>query len=213
MISTISMIKKRFICAVLNLAVLLMCITAISAASKTYTVVSGDTLWKIAQKFEIGVNELIKANPQIKNPEYINAGDKITIPEVSSLTTLEDEVIRLVNIERARYGLPALEKNWRVADIARTKARDMIDNKYFAHNSPVYGSPFNMMENFGLKFSSGAENIATGQKSAAEVMKAWMNSPGHRANILSRTVTEIGVGAAKAANGTLYFIQLFIKPY
>ncbi|MCL2774652.1 MAG: SafA/ExsA family spore coat assembly protein [Oscillospiraceae bacterium] len=185
----------------------------VSAAPKTYTVVSGDTLWKIAQKFEIGLSELIKANPQIKNPEYINVGDKINIPEGAALATLEDEVIRLVNAERDKYGLPPLTKNWEVARVARIKAQDMIDRKYFSHNSPIYGSPFNMMENFGLKFSSAAENIAQGQKSAAEVMNSWMSSPGHRANILSRTVTQIGVGAAKAANGTMYWVQLFIKPY
>ncbi|GHU38854.1 hypothetical protein FACS1894105_13200 [Clostridia bacterium] len=69
-----------------------------------------------------------------------------------------------------------------------------------------------MMEDFGLSFSSAAENIAMGQKNASEAMKSWMNSPGHRANILSRTVTEIGVGAAKTSNGTLYFTQMFMKP-
>ena len=216
MIKKIKTNKKRFICAFFVLIVLALSITMsipASAAVKTYTVVSGDTIWKIAQKFEIGVNELIKANPQIKNPEYINVGDKITIPEGAPLATLEDEVIRLVNAERDRYGLPALEKNWQVARVARLKAQDMIDNKYFSHNSPTYGSPFNMLENFGLRFSSAAENIANGHKSAAEVMRSWMSSPGHRANILSRTVTQIGVGAAKAANGTLYWIQMFIKPY
>ena len=88
----------------------------------------------------------------------------------------------------------------------------MIDKKYFAHQSPTYGSPFTMMQNFGLRFSSAAENIAYGQRTAQEVMNAWMNSPGHRANILSRNLTEIGVGAAKAANGTIYWTQMFLKP-
>ena len=208
------MIKKRFIrLTCLFLVLINIFCVSVSAASKTHTVVSGDTMWKIAQRYEIGVSELIKANPHIKNPDMIFVGDKLTIPETAPLSALEDEVIRLVNVERAKNGLPALTKNWEVARVARIKAQDMIDNKYFAHNSPVYGSPFNMMENFGLRFSSAAENIAYGQKTAAAVMQTWMNSPGHRANILSKTVTQIGVGAAKAANGTLYWTQMFIKPY
>ena len=210
----IKTMKKRFIKFICLFIVLInIFYITVSAASKIHVVVSGDTMWKIAQRYEIGIDELKKANTHIKNFDYINIGDKITIPEAAPLSTLEDEVIRLVNIERSKYGLPAFEKNWEVARVARYKAQDMIDKKYFSHNSPIYGSPFNMMENFGLRFSSAAENIAMGQKSAAEVIKTWMDSPGHRANILSRTVTQIGVGTAKAANGTLYWTQLFIKPY
>jgi len=204
-------ISKKFICALIILAALLS--TVVSAETKTHTVVEGETIWKIAQKYEISVDELIKANSQIKDRDYIEVGDKITIPEIKSLSVLENEVIKLVNEEREKYGLPALVKNQELCRIARMKAYDMIENNYFAHNSPIYGSPFNMMEHEGLNFSSAAENIGMGQRTAAEIMKSWMDSPGHRANILSKTVTNIGVGAAKAANGTLYWSQLFIKPY
>jgi len=185
---------------------------AVFAQGTTYTVVSGDSMWKIAVKYEIGISELLKANPQITNPAMIMPGQKVNIPEAAPLKTLEDEVVRLVNVERSKNGLPALGNNWQVARVARTKSQDMIDKNYFSHQSPTYGSPFNMMENFGIKFSSGAENIAYGQKTAAEVMNGWMNSAGHRANILSRNITQIGVGCAKKANGTLYWTQMFIKP-
>ncbi|GHV13362.1 hypothetical protein FACS1894219_08070 [Clostridia bacterium] len=187
-------------------------ILTVSAAARVYTVVRGDTMWSIANRYEIGVSELIKANPQIKNPALINVGDKITIPDAAPLSATEDEIIKLVNAERGKNGLPPLKKNWQLSRVARIKSQDMADRKYFSHNSPVYGSPFRMMEDFGLSFSSAAENIAMGQKNASEAMKSWMNSPGHRANILSRTVTEIGVGAAKTSNGTLYFTQMFMKP-
>lgn len=182
------------------------------AASTTYTVVSGDSMWKIAVKYEVGLSELITANPQIKNPALIYVGQKITIPESAPLKSLEDEVFRLVNVERAKQGLPALTYNWQAARVARLKSQDMIDRNYFSHTSPTYGSPFTMMQNFGLRFSSAAENIAYGQRTPAEVMNAWMNSPGHRANILSRNVTQIGVGAAKKSNGTIYWTQMFLKP-
>lgn len=194
------------------IAVLALTIT-ISASPITHTVNSGESLWKIAQRYEIGMQELKTANPHIKNFDMIYVGDKINIPEAAPLKTMEDEVIRLVNVERSKYGLQMLTKNWEAARVARIKSQDMIDKKYFAHNSPTYGSPFNMMENFGLKFSSAAENIAMGQRTAADVMNAWMNSPGHRANILSKTVSQIGVGAAKSANGTMYWTQMFLKPY
>jgi uncharacterized YkwD family protein/spore coat assembly protein SafA len=185
---------------------------SVDALATTYTVVAGDSLWKIAVKFQIGLSELIAANPGLKNPALIYVGQKIYIPNAAPLQTVETEIFKLVNVERSRNGLGALTYNWQVARVARTKSQDMINNHYFSHTSPVYGSPFRMLENYGLKFSSAAENIAYGQRTAQEVMTAWMNSAGHRANILSRNITQIGVGVAKASNGTLYFTQMFIKP-
>ena len=169
------------------------------AQSTTYTVVSGDSLWKIAVRYEIGLSELKKANTQIKNFDLIYPGQKIFIPEADPLVSLEDEVIRLTNIERTNRGLPALSKNWEVSRVARYKSQDMINKNYFAHQSPTYGSP-------------AGENIVYGQRSPKEVVNSWMNSDGHRANILSRNFTQIGVGGAKKANGTLYWTQMFIRP-
>lgn len=182
------------------------------AQGAIYTVQPGDTMWKIAVKYETGISEIIAANPQIKNPSMIYPGQKITIPNADSLKAQEDEVVRLVNIERAKTGLPALVSNWQAARVARYKADDMLKNNYFSHISPTYGSPFDMMGKFGLQFSAAGENIAEGQRSPQEVMNAWMNSPGHRANILSPAYTQIGVGAAKASNGGLIWVQEFLKP-
>lgn len=181
-------------------------------AATTYTVQAGDSLWKIAVKFEIGLSELIKANPQIANPAQIYVGQKITIPNAAPLQSVEQEIFTLVNRQRGYSNLPLLTYNWQAARVARIKSQDMIDSGYFAHISPSYGSPFKMLESFGLKFSAAAENIAYGQQTAQAVMNSWMNSAGHKANILSRSVTQIGVGVAKASNGTLYFTQLFLKP-
>jgi len=183
------------------------------AQSITYTVQPGDTMWKIAVKYQIGVSEIIAANTQIKNPNLIYPGQKITVPNIDDIKAQENEVIRLVNAERAKNGLPALKTNWEVSRVARYKSQDMINKNYFAHQSPTYGSPFDMMESFGIKFSAAGENIAKGQKTPAEVMNAWMNSPGHKSNILSRSYTEIGVGLAKNKNGVCYWTQMFIKPY
>lgn len=183
------------------------------AQAASYTVVSGDSMWKIAVKYEIGLSELIQANPQIKNPGLIYVGQKINIPAADPLSSYEKEVIRLTNLERTKRGLPALTENWQLSRVARYKSQDMVNNNYFSHTSPTYGSPFTMMQNFGLRFSAAAENIAYGQKTPQEVVTSWMNSAGHRANILSAAYTQIGVGAAKKANGTLYWTQQFMRPY
>ena len=199
----------------LVLTVLIFSATGLTAFAQgtTYTVARGDSLWKIAVKYEIGVSELIKANSQIANPNLIYVGQKINIPEEEPLKSLEAEVVRLINIERTNRGLPALTTNWELSRVARYKSQDMIDKNYFSHTSPTYGSPFTMMQNFGLKFSAAAENIAYGQRTPQEVVNAWMNSSGHRANILSASYTQTGVGAAKKADGTLYWTQMFMKPY
>lgn len=87
----------------------------------------------------------------------------------------------------------------------------MRDKKYFSHTSITYGYPFKMMEDFGIKYTAAAENIALGQKTPQEVMNAWMNSPGHRSNILGASFDQIGVGVARAKNGTYYWTQMFIR--
>lgn len=204
---------KKTLALLLSICLVFAISTTAYAQATTYTVVSGDSMWKIAVKYEIGVSELIKANSQITNPGMIYVGQKINIPAADPLKTYETEVIRLTNLERTKRGLPALTTNWQLSRVARYKSQDMVNKNYFAHESPTYGSPFKMMENFGLKFSAAGENIAYGQRTPQEVVTSWMNSPGHRANILSTAYTQIGVGAAKKANGTLYWTQQFIKPY
>lgn len=202
--------KKKI--AAFTLAFILVASSAF-AQTTTYIVRSGDSMWKIAVKYQVGVSEIIKANPQVKNPAMIYPGQKLNIPTVpTDIRTQENEVIRLVNVERTKRGLQPLKANWELSRVARLKSQDMANKGYFSHQSPTYGSPFNMMENFGIRFSSAGENIAYGQKTPAQVMTAWMNSPGHRANILSPSYTEIGVGLARNKNGVPYWTQMFIKP-
>ena len=124
---------------------------------------------------------------------------------------IEEEVIALVNQERSRSGLPALTYNSDLANVARTKSADMAQNNYFSHNSPTYGSPFDMLQTFGIPFTAAGENIAKGQTTAQEVMNAWMNSSGHAANILNSNFSEIGVGYVYN-NGVPVWTQMFIHP-
>lgn len=122
------------------------------------------------------------------------------------------EVLRLVNEQRAQNGLAALTLSDKLCELATLKAEDMVANGYFDHTSPTYGSPFEMMRQFGVTFSSAAENIAYGQRTPEQVMTAWMNSSGHRANILGQSYTEIGIGIATDSNGRLYWVQMFRRP-
>lgn len=175
-----------------------------------YSVRIGDSLWKICQKYEIGASEILSVNPQITNPDMIYPNQVIKIPDLSEIKALEKQVLTIVNSERAKNGLKALSHNWQLSRVARYKSQDMIDKKYFSHTSPTYGSPFNMMKNFGINYRTGGENIAYGQRTPSEVMNSWMNSPGHRQNILSSNYSQLGVGVARSSSGQLYWTQMFI---
>lgn len=180
----------------------------VSAAAASHTVVKGDTMWKIAVKYQVGVSEIIAANPQIANPNLIYPGQVLTVPQKdAAVTAYEDEVIRLVNDIRAQNGLKPLTANWELSRVARYKSQDMANQHYFSHTSPTYGSPFQMMKAFGISYRTAGENIAYGQRTPQEVVNAWMNSSGHRANILNASFTQIGVGYE--ANGR-YWTQMFI---
>lgn len=125
----------------------------------------------------------------------------------SASSSYVTEVIRLVNVERAKEGLSALTENTALSQVAQLKSQDMCDNKYFSHTSPTYGSPFDMMKKYGITYKTAGENIAMGYKTPAAVVEGWMNSSGHRANILSSSFTQIGVGYVQSGN---YWTQMFI---
>ena len=190
-------------------AVMCAAMLAVGAnAATTYTVVRGDTMWKIAMKYQVGTSEIIAANSQIKDPNMIYPGQALSIPTVSNtVTDYETEVLRLVNIERANNGLKPLTMNWELSRVARYKSQDMHDKGYFSHTSPTYGSPFDMMTKFGISYRTAGENIAMGYRTPQAVVTGWMNSPGHRANILKSSFTQIGVGYVASGN---YWTQMFI---
>lgn len=178
-------------------------------ATVTHTVVKGDTMWRLAVKYEIGLDEIKKANPHIQNPALIYPGDVLYIPSIDqSVLTYEEEVVRLVNKERTARGLSPLTVDWQLSRVARYKSQDMCDRNYFSHTSPTYGSPFQMIKSFGISYRTAGENIAKGHKTPEAVVNGWMNSSGHRANILNASFTKIGVGYV--ANGN-YWTQMFIS--
>lgn len=198
-------LKKSLI---LIFVISLFCITA-EAKTIQHTVVKGESMWKIAVKYQVGLSEIISANPQISNPALIYPNQVLNIPLTDeSITSFEQQVIDLTNEKRASRGLKPLTANWELSRVARYKSQDMVNNKYFSHTSPTYGSPFNMIKNFGIKYRSAGENIAYGQRTPEQVVNSWWNSAGHRANMLNANYTDIGVGYV--ANGN-YWTQMFIQ--
>ena len=193
----------------ITLASMSLILSTTAMANTYHTVVSGDSMWKIAVKYETGLSEIINANTHIKNPSLIYPGQKIAIAQKdTAASSYEKEVIRLVNEIRAKNSLGTLKEDWELSRVARYKSEDMKNNNYFSHTSPTYGSPFDMMKKFGISYRGAAENIAKGQKTPQEVVNAWMNSSGHRANILNKNYTHIGVGYVKSGN---IWTQMFIS--
>ena len=178
------------------------------AAPLSHKVVRGDTMWKLAVQYHVGTSEIIQANPQVADPDLIYPGQILQIPQLeSTVSSYESEVIRLVNEIRQQNGLRPLAANWELSRVARYKSQDIRDNGYFSHNSPTYGTPFQMLSAFGLSYRTAGENIAKGYASPQAVVNGWMNSSGHRANILNASYTQIGVGYVSGGN---YWTQLFI---
>lgn len=129
------------------------------------------------------------AKPQPTTPAKPDSGSQ----QGTTQSAFASQVVNLVNQERAKAGLKPLASDSALTAMALDKAKDMYNNGYFDHTSPTYGSPFDMMRSYGIRYSYAGENIAKGQRSPQEVMNAWMNSDGHRKNILSPNFTKIGV--------------------
>lgn len=127
-------------------------------------------------------------------------------------TNFEDTVLTLVNQERATAGCAKLTKDSRLVKAARGHSADMAARNYFDHTTPEGVTFDKRITNAGYRFSRAAENIAAGQSSPASVMDAWMNSSGHRANILNCKLTNLGVGLIYSTGGRPYWTQDFGTP-
>lgn len=145
------------------------------------------------------------AKPTAVTAPAATATPAAPVAAVSTKATFSKQIVALVNKERAAAGLSPVSGLDSLHKVASAKATDMRANNYFSHTSPTYGSPFDMMAAFGVTYRAAGENIAMGQKTPEAVMTAWMNSPGHRANILNANFNYIGVGF-----DNYYWVQEFI---
>ena len=127
----------------------------------------------------------------------------------SELTADEKEVFDLINKQRVANGLSSLKIDDELQNVARIKAEDMVNNNYFSHTSPTYGSPFDMIKKFGISYKTAGENIA-GNSTNSGAVTAWMGSPGHKANILNRSFNYTGIGVVKSPKYGKVYVQMFI---
>lgn len=215
--------KKIFSMSVIA-AMVTMILSVGASANTTNNIVLGDGKCAVVVKCVVGgsgiaCDNLPDSDTGIIHPEQDNdtpSGDSGVIhpeqdndtpSEGSSMNEYEKEVVRLVNEIRVENGLSEIVADEELSRVARIKSQDMKDNNYFSHTSPVYGSPFDMMKNFGISYKTAGENIARGQATPQAVVDGWMNSSGHRANILNASYNRIGVGYVADGN---YWTQMFI---
>ncbi len=230
---------KKLIATSLTL-VTLATATSASASAHHCTVQPGDSIWRIAQEYHLDFQTLKELNRRLHDDlNLIHPGDKVhthadngngndhdestgatgnaqpdnsvTEKETSASQTQAQAVLNLVNAKRSKQGLKPLQLDSTLNQVATAKAKDMAENGYFSHDSPRYGSPFDMMRTFGIDYKSAGENIAAGQKTANDVMQSWMNSAGHRANILNANYTHLGVGYYSGGSYGVYWVQEFTQ--
>jgi uncharacterized protein YkwD len=134
-----------------------------------------------------------------------------TATNTSSQNVVADEKLAfdLLNADRAKNGLSALKLNSQLTTLGGNYAQDMINRNYFSHNNPEGQTPFDRMKNAGISYTYAGENIAINNNvTAAET--AFMNSSGHKANILNKNYTDVGVGVRYDSKGSAYVVQEFI---
>ena len=164
----------------------------------------------VPEKEEVQVPEKEEAvvTPPVTEEEAKPEQKPVEDNEEVQVSAEIQQVVNLTNQERAKAGLKALQIDTKLTQSAQAKSQEMKDKNYFSHTSPTYGSPFDLMKAFGVTYKSAAENIAQGQRNASEVVKAWMESSGHRANIMNPSFTHIGVGLSDSG---YYWTQQFIS--
>lgn len=127
----------------------------------------------------------------------------------STMNLDEKEVFDLINKQRTNSGLSALKVDEEVQRVAKIKAEDMVANNYFSHTSPIYGSPFDMLKSFKISYKTAGENIAANSSNTGAV-NSWMNSSGHKANILNSNFNYTGIGIVSSSKYGKIFVQMFV---
>ena len=167
---------------------------------------NGDYIGMVSSKY---VKLIYPKSNNSNNQNSNNTTNNTTTNNGSSLTADEKEVFDLINAKRTAARLSALKVDAELQNVARAKAEDMVKNNYFSHTSPTYGSPFDMMKSFGVSYKTAGENIA-GNSSNTGAVNAWMNSEGHKANILNSSFNYTGVAVVKSSKYGKIFVQMFI---
>ena len=167
--------------------------------------VEGDYVGAVNKKYV----KAIYPNSSNSNNSSNNNSSSNSNSTITAMTTDEKEVFDLINKQRTNNGLKALNIDSEVQKVARIKAQDMVNNNYFSHTSPTYGSPFDMLKKFSVSYKTAGENIA-GNSSNSAAVTAWMNSSGHKANILNSSFNYTGIGVVSSSKYGKIYVQMFI---
>lgn len=167
--------------------------------------VEGDYVGAVNKKYV----KAIYPNSSNSNNSSNNNSSSNSNSTTTAMTTDEKEVFDLINNQRTQNGLSALKLDTETLRVARIKAQDMVDNNYFSHNSPTYGSPFQMLNSFKISYKTAGENIA-GNSNNSSAVTAWMNSSGHKANILNSSFNYTGIGVVKSSKYGKVYVQMFL---
>lgn len=159
---------------------------------------------------QVSIPLQVSPSQQVSTPQPVSNPQSVSSPLQSGLTADEKRAFDLMNADRIANDLPALKLNLDIVKVARTHGQDMINRNYFAHENPEGQSPFDRMRAAGISFGYAGENLAI-NRSVDAAEKAFMNSPGHRANILNSKYTEVGIGVRYDASGSVYVVQNFIS--
>lgn len=165
--------------------------------------IEGDYVGAVSQKYVKPIY------PNANTGSNTNSGSASNSTTTGTLSADEQEVFNLVNQQRTKQGLAALRVDSEVQRVAKIKAQDMVSSQYFSHNSPTYGSPFDMLKSFKVSYQTAAENIA-GNSSNRAAVNAWMNSAGHKANILNGSYQYTGIGVVSSPTYGKIYVQMFI---
>ena len=165
--------------------------------------VEGDYIGAVSKKY------IKPIYPGTSNQKTSTNTNNNTSTTSTKMTNDEKEVFDLINKQRTQNGLSPLKENSELQRVARIKAQDMVNNNYFSHTSPTYGSPFDMIKSFKISYNTAGENIA-GNSSNSSAVTAWMNSPGHRANILNGSFNQTGIGVVTGSKYGKIYVQMFI---
>ena len=147
--------------------------------------------------------------PNSSNGENTNTGNNNQSSQNVSMSSDEKEIFNLINKQRTNQGLAALKIDNEIQRVAKIKAEDMVTNNYFSHTSPTYGSPFDMLKSFKISYKTAGENIAANSSNVGAV-NSWMNSSGHKANILNSNFNYTGIGVVSSSKYGKIFVQMFV---
>lgn len=144
-----------------------------------------------------------KTNTETESKAYIIDDEK------TNLSKEEEKTLKLINDYRKKNGLEELKIYSKLQKAAEIKAKDIVENQYFSHNSPILGTPFELMNKTGVYYNVAGENLA-GNISPEKAVEAWINSTEHRENILEEKYTYTGIAVIESPVYGKVFVQIFM---